>query len=243
VVALSSTAIVLKIYSDRKEMETPQGKLLTGILLYQDFLIVPMIVLTPVLAGVVKASAAAVAGRFALSLVMVALVFLTARYLMPRILYRIVRTHIREMFVLGGLLICLGMALLTWRFDFSLALGAFVAGIILSESEYSPQMVADIIPFRDVFASLFFISIGMLVDLGFAVAHAPALLGVAAAMIVVKAGAAALAARALLPCASSPPSASAWPRSGSSPSSCSRWGRNGPWWTGTSTSSSSPPPC
>lgn len=197
VVALSSTAIVMKVYSDRKEMETPQGKLLTGILLYQDFLIVPMIVLTPVLAGAVKASAAAVAGRFALSLVMVALVFITARYLMPRILYRIVRTHIRELFVIGGLFICLGMALLTWRFDFSLALGAFVAGIILSESEYSPQMVADIIPFRDVFASLFFISIGMLLDLGFALTHAPALLGVAAAMIVVKAGAAGLAVRAL----------------------------------------------
>jgi len=197
VVALSSTAIVLKVYSDRREMETPQGKLLTGILLYQDFLIVPMIVLTPVLAGAVRASAAAVAGRFALSLALVALVFVTARYLMPRILYHIVRTHIRELFVLGGLLICLGMALLTWRFDFSLALGAFVAGIILSESEYSPQMVADIIPFRDVFASLFFISIGMLLDLGFAVAHAPALLGVAAVLIVVKAGAAGVAVRAL----------------------------------------------
>jgi CPA2 family monovalent cation:H+ antiporter-2 len=197
VVVLSSTAIVLKIYTDRKEMETPQGKVLTGVLLYQDFLIVPMIILTPVLGGAVQASALAVAGRFAISLVLVGLVFLTARYLMPRVLFHLVRTHVRELFVLGGLFICLGMALLTRSFDFSLALGAFVAGIILSESEYSPQMVADIVPFRDVFASLFFISIGMLLDLGFALQHAPALLGVAAAIVVVKAGAAALAVRAL----------------------------------------------
>lgn len=197
VVVLSSTAIVLKIYTDRKEMETPQGKVLTGVLLYQDFLIVPMIILTPVLGGAVQASALAVAGRFAFSLALVGLVFVTARYLMPRVLFHLVRTHVRELFVLGGLFICLGMALLTRSFDFSLALGAFVAGIILSESEYSPQMVADIVPFRDVFASLFFISIGMLLDLGFALEHAPALLGVAVAMIVVKAGAAALAVRAL----------------------------------------------
>ncbi len=197
VVALSSTAIVLKLYADRKEMETPQGKLLTGILLYQDFLIVPMIVLTPVLAGAVRASALAVAGRFALSLALVALVFGTARYLMPRVLYRIVRTHVRELFVLGGLFICLGMALITRRFGFSLALGAFVAGIILSESEYSPQLLADIIPFRDVFASLFFISIGMILDLGFAIGHAPTLIGAAAGMVAVKAGAAALVVRLL----------------------------------------------
>jgi CPA2 family monovalent cation:H+ antiporter-2 len=197
VVALSSTAIVLKIYSDRREMETPQGKLLTGILLYQDFLIVPMVVLTPVLAGAVKASALVVAWRFTVSLATVGLVFATARYLMPRILCRLVRTKIRELFVLGGLFICLGMALVTQRFGFSLALGAFVAGIILSESEYSPQLLADIIPFRDVFASLFFISIGMLLDLGFAIEHAPALLAAAAGMVAVKAGAAALAVRLL----------------------------------------------
>lgn len=197
VVALSSTAIVLKVYADRRELETPQGKVLTGILLYQDFLIVPMIILTPVLAGAVRASALVVAGRFVLSLALVGLVFVTARYLMPRVLFRLVRTRVRELFVLGGLFICLGMALFTRSFGFSLALGAFVAGIILSESEYSAQMVADMIPFRDVFASLFFISVGMLLDLGFALEHAPALLGVAGAMIAVKAGAAAVAVRAL----------------------------------------------
>jgi CPA2 family monovalent cation:H+ antiporter-2 len=238
-VALSSTAIVLKLYSDRREMETPQGKLLTGILLYQDFLIVPMIVLTPVLAGSVQASAAAVVGRFALSLAMVALVFLTARYLMPKILYRIVRTHIRELFVLGGLFICMGMALLTWRFDFSLALGAFVAGIILSESEYSPQMVADIIPFRDVFASLFFISIGMLLDLGFAVAHAPALSGGGGAGRRQGGAPAWRSARSI----SRVVAASARLAQIGVLLRAAPGGQENGLWTGTSTSSSSPPPC
>ena len=187
----------------------------------------PMIVLTPVLAGAVKASALAVAGRFALSLVLVGLVFVTARYLMPRVLFHLVRTHVRELFVLGGLFICLGMALLTRRFGFSLALGAFVAGIILSESEYSPQMVADIIPFRDVFASLFFISIGMLLDLGFALDSRAGAAGVAAAHGRRQGGRGRPggARRCRSRRGSSPRSASAWRRSGSSPSSCCKVGR------------------
>lgn len=184
--ALSSTAIVLKLYADRRELDAPQGKIAIGVLLFQDFLIVPMIVLTPVLAGAVQASAAAVAGRFAVSLLAIALVFVVARYLMPRLLFVMVRTRVREVLVLGALLVCLGMAWLTESFQFSLALGAFIAGIIISESEYSHQVVAEVTPFRDVFNSLFFISIGMLLDARFALANAAAVVGLAAAILVVK---------------------------------------------------------
>jgi monovalent cation:H+ antiporter-2, CPA2 family len=184
--ALSSTAIVLKLYADRRELDAPQGKIAIGILLFQDFLIVPMIVLTPVLGGAVQASAAAVAGRFAVSLLAIALVFVVARYLMPRLLFLMVRTRVREVMVLGALLVCLGMAWLTESFQFSLALGAFIAGIIISESEYSHQVVAEVTPFRDVFNSLFFISIGMLLDARFALENAAAVVGLAAAILVVK---------------------------------------------------------
>jgi CPA2 family monovalent cation:H+ antiporter-2 len=184
--ALSSTAIVLQLYADRRELDAPQGKIAIGVLLFQDFLIVPMVVLTPVLAGVVAASPAAVAGRFALSLLAIALVFGVARYLMPRLLFLMVRTRVREVLVLGALLVCLGMAWLTESFQFSLALGAFIAGIIISESEYSHQVVAEVTPFREVFNSLFFISIGMLLDARFALANAPAVVGLAAAILVVK---------------------------------------------------------
>ncbi len=185
-IALSSTAIVLKLYSDRRELATPQGKLIIGILFFQDFLMVPMIVLTPLLAGTAEASPVAFAGRFLGALVAVALVFAVARHLMPRLLFHLVRTRIRELLVLGALLACLGMALLTEFLEFSLALGAFLAGIIVSESEYSHQVVAEMSPFRDTFTSVFFISIGMLLDLEVAVANLPQILGLAAVIFAVK---------------------------------------------------------
>ncbi len=185
--ALSSTAIVLKLYAERRELDAPQGKLVLGILLFQDFLLVPMIVLTPILAGSVQASPAAIALRFTLALLAVGAVFWVARYLMPRLLEVMVRTGIREVLVLGALFACLGFALLTERLEFSLALGAFIAGIIISESHYSPQVEAEIVPFRDVFNSLFFISIGMLLDLGYALSHPWQVLGIAAAVLALKA--------------------------------------------------------
>lgn len=186
-VTLSSTAIVLKLYADRKELDAPQGKILIGVLLFQDFLIVPMIVLTPVLAGTVAASAATILLRFAGALALIAAVFVVARYLMPRLLHLMVRTRIREVVVLGALAVCLGMALLTEALEFSLALGAFIAGIIISESEYSHQVVAEVTPFRDVFNSLFFISIGMLLEVPFALTHPMPVLSLAAAILGVKA--------------------------------------------------------
>lgn len=185
-VTLSSTAIVLKLYADRRELDAPQGKILLGILLFQDFLIVPMIVLAPVLAGTVKASAASIALRFGGSLAVVAAVFAVARYLMPRLLRVLVRTRIREVLVLGALAVCLGMAMLTEALEFSLALGAFIAGIIISESEYSHQVVAEVTPFRDVFNSLFFISIGMLLEVPFALTHPVPVLGLAGTVLAVK---------------------------------------------------------
>ena len=197
VLALSSTAVVLKLYRDRREMESPQGGTVTGILLFQDFLLVPMIVLTPLLAGTGEVSPGSFLLRFAAGVLAVAAVFVVARYLMPRLLEHLVRTRIRELFVLGALLVCLGMAYVTESLGFSLALGAFVAGIIVSESEYSPQVVADTTPFRDVFASVFFVSIGMLVDVDFVVAHPARVLGLTLFVIAVKAAIAASATAAL----------------------------------------------
>jgi CPA2 family monovalent cation:H+ antiporter-2 len=196
-VALSSTAVVLKLYAERQELDAPQGKLVLGVLLFQDFLIVPMIVLTPVLAGRVEASAGAIGLRLGGGVLAVGTVFLVARYLMPKLLYRLVRTRIRELFVLGALAVCLGAAWLTESLGFSLALGAFLAGIVVAESEYSYQVVAEVAPFRDVFTSVFFISIGMLLDLRFAVAHLPVILGVTAAVLLIKTLTGAAAARVL----------------------------------------------
>ncbi len=186
VVALSSTAIVLKLYDDRRETDTPQGRAVLGILLFQDFLIVPMIVLTPVLAGEAGASPAELAVRFGGSLAAIGAVVVVARQVAPALFDRIARTRIRETFVLGSLGICLALAWVTHTLGFSLALGAFIAGLLVSETEYSHQAIADVAPFRDLFASVFFVSVGMLVDLRFAAAHLPAILGLAAAVLLVK---------------------------------------------------------
>ncbi|MDY7094437.1 MAG: cation:proton antiporter, partial [Acidobacteriota bacterium] len=124
--------------------------------------------------------------RFGGSLAVVGLVVVAARRILPSLFLRLARTRARETFVLGALFTCLAMAWLTHELGFSLALGAFLAGLVVSETEYSHQVVADVGPFRDLLSSVFFISIGMLVDLSYAVSHLPAVLGLALAILVVK---------------------------------------------------------
>ncbi|MGB5401893.1 MAG: replication protein RepA, partial [Thermoanaerobaculia bacterium] len=187
VVSLSSTAVVLKEYHERRETTTPQGRVVLGVLLLQDLLIVPMIALTPILAGSIKASASGLILRFGGGLAAVALLFFLGRVLIRQLTRIIAGTRIRELFVLGALTTCLGMAWFTARLEFSLALGAFLAGVLVAETEYSHQVIADIGPFRDLFASIFFVSIGMLVDLPFAMTKLPALAGLVVLLVVGKA--------------------------------------------------------
>lgn len=187
VVSLSSTAVVLKEYQERRETFSPQGRVVLGVLLFQDLLIVPMIALTPVLAGAIEASVPALTLRFGGGLAVVMLVFFVGRALMSKVARVLVGSRVRELFILGALTLCLAMAWFTARLDFSLALGAFLAGLLVAETEYSHQVIADIGPFRDLFASIFFVSIGMLVDLRFAVENLPLLLGLTIALVLAKA--------------------------------------------------------
>jgi CPA2 family monovalent cation:H+ antiporter-2 len=165
-VSLSSTAVVLKILNDRNEVDAPHGRAALGILLFQDLAFVPMLAVIPLLAGAEGEGAGRLAVRFGLSLAAILAGFALARYAVPFFLDRIVRTRIREIFVMSSLLICLAMAMATSALGLSLALGAFLAGLAISESPYSHQVVSDILPFKNVFNSLFFISIGLLLDLG-----------------------------------------------------------------------------
>jgi CPA2 family monovalent cation:H+ antiporter-2 len=191
-VSLSSTAVVLKILGDRGETDSPQGRISLGILIFQDLAIVPMIALVPVLANAGSMSPWTIAARFALSAAVVAGVFVAARFLMPYVLHRIVMTRIHELFLIAALFLCLGMALLTSSLGLSLALGAFLAGVILAESAYSHQIVSDILPFKDVFNSLFFIAVGMLLDVGVVWKFLPIVLALVAAVLALKALAVAL---------------------------------------------------
>lgn len=186
-ITLSSTAIVLKLFTQRREIDSVQGKLVIGILLFQDILAVVMIMLLPVLASDESAPVGTVLLRLAGVILIIASVFVLARFVMPRLLFAIVRQQIRELFIVGSLAICLGLALLTESFGFSLALGSFLAGILISESEYSHQVVAEVSPFRDVFSSLFFISIGMLLNLFYVVGNLPLILLAGVMILVLKA--------------------------------------------------------
>lgn len=164
-VALSSTAIVLKSYVERSEVDAPHGRASVGILLFQDISVVLMLLLVPVLSGGSSASATSVLISLGGSLLALALLVLAAWFLLPLLLRQIAQLRSTEAFLLTVVLLCLGMSWMTSHFGLSLALGAFIAGMVLADSDYSHQVTAEILPFRDVFNSLFFVSIGMLLSL------------------------------------------------------------------------------
>jgi monovalent cation:H+ antiporter-2, CPA2 family len=174
-VSLSSTAIVLKILQDRAELETPQGNTALGILIFQDILAVPMMLLVPLLAGEQQGGMGAVLLFLAKVAAVILLLVIGAKWIVPWVFHGIARTKSRELFLLSVIATCLAVAWLTNAAGLSLALGAFLAGLVISESEYSHQALGNILPFRDVFTSFFFVSIGMLLNLDFVLEHPAAL--------------------------------------------------------------------
>ncbi len=165
--SLSSTAIVLKLLQERAEIDSPHGRTSVGILIFQDIAIVPMILLTPLLAGVEGNLTESILVLAVKAAGILLLVIISAKWLVPQILYQVTRTRNHELFLLSIIIICLAVAWLTYSIGLSLALGAFLAGLIVSESEYSHQALGSILPFRDVFISFFFVSIGMLLNVNF----------------------------------------------------------------------------
>lgn len=166
-VALSSTAVVLKVLQERAEMNKDYGKFSVGVLIFQDLIIVPMILIVPLLAG----ESANLGQDIGLLIIKVAgvmvLTWVGARYFVPWMLHLVARTKSQELFLLSVLMFGLAVAWFTSSIGLSLALGAFLAGLIISESDYSHQAFGNIIPLRDIFISFFFVSIGMLFDASF----------------------------------------------------------------------------
>jgi len=163
--SLSSTAIVLRIYNDRREINSIQGRLASGVLLFQDLCIVPMMLLLPVLGQSGKGSVVSIVWAVAKALFALVLIVWAARRFLPRLLHQVALLRNREIFILFVVLICLGTAWLASESGLSLALGALIAGLVISESELSHQIIADVLPLRDCFSGIFFISIGMLLNL------------------------------------------------------------------------------
>jgi CPA2 family monovalent cation:H+ antiporter-2 len=184
--ALSSTAIVLKTLTERGESDSIHGRATIGILICQDLAVVPMMLLMPILAGKTEGSGLAILLTLGESVLAVLLVIAASWYLIPKLLGYIVRSRSRELFLLTIIVSCLGIAWLTSLGGLSLALGAFIAGLVISESEYSHQAIAEVLPFRDSFTSLFFVSIGILMDWRVLLAHPLPVFGLLVAILLVK---------------------------------------------------------
>lgn len=163
--SLSSTAIVLKDFQERAAVESPHGRAALAVLIFQDIAVVPMMIATPMLKGGAGVDLSKLLILVLEAVGVVVLVLLAARTVVPRILYHIARIRSRELFLLSIVVICFAVAWLTSSIGLSLALGAFLAGLVISESQYSYQALSSILPFRDIFTSIFFVSIGMLLNL------------------------------------------------------------------------------
>lgn len=164
VLALSSTVVALKLLMTRGELQALHGRVSLGILLVQDVAVVPMAILLPALAvggdgviGDLGAAAAKAAGVLLGA-------YLLGALLVPRILSHAAIPHSRELFLLSIVALALGTAVVTRLAGLSVAFGAFLAGLVVAESEYRTQVLAEVVPLRDIFASLFFVSVGMLID-------------------------------------------------------------------------------
>ncbi len=164
VMAMSSTAIVVKLLAERLELESEHGKRVVGILLFQDLAVVPLLVLIPALAAAPEKLLPALGLALLKAVVLLGLLLTGGQRVMRWWLTLVARQKSDELFMLNLLLITLGLAWLTEHAGLSLALGAFVAGMLISETEYKHQVETDIRPFHDVLLGLFFITIGMMLD-------------------------------------------------------------------------------
>jgi CPA2 family monovalent cation:H+ antiporter-2 len=177
VFALSSTAIVLRALAERRELDAPHGRFIVGTLIFQDLCVVPMVLIVPLLAGAEGGHAAtdiAVAMGKATAVVVATVV--VASFVVPRLLRLVDASRSREVFLLAILGLCIGTAWLTSLAGLSLALGAFLGGMVVADTEYGHRAMGDILPLRDAFVSVFFVSLGMLFDARVVVAQ-PLLVG------------------------------------------------------------------
>lgn len=185
VIAVSSTAVVLSGLRARGEIDAPHGRLTLGILVFQDLCVVPMMLVIPLLAGT-GGSGASMVVALAKSAGVLAVVLVAARLIVPRVLHFVALARQRDVFVLTVFLVCIGTAWVVSMAGVSVALGAFLGGLVVSGSQYRHQALSELIPFREVFSSLFFVSIGMLLSPLAIASSAGTVLALLAAIVVGK---------------------------------------------------------
>jgi CPA2 family monovalent cation:H+ antiporter-2 len=184
-VALSSTAIVLKLLAERSETNETRGRVGLGLLIFQDLAIIVMVLLVPMLSGS-GGSTLGIAWALLKAGAVIAAVLLFARRLMPKLLELVARTCSPELFLLTVIAVCFGTAYLTSLAGVSLSLGAFLAGLLVSESRFSEHALSEIMPLQILFSATFFVSVGMLLDLSFLARNLPLVLGVIVVVLLLK---------------------------------------------------------
>jgi CPA2 family monovalent cation:H+ antiporter-2 len=183
-VALSSTAIVLRELTSRNQIDAPHGRLMVGVLLFQDLCIVVLLLLVPILSG--RTALTAVPMVLLRAAAAIGAVAVVGRLLLPHLFGLVARSRRKEAFPLAVMIASIGTAWVSAQLGISMALGAFLAGLVLADGEFSHQALAEVRPLRDILAGLFFISLGMLADLGTIAGHLTSVLGVTVLIIVVK---------------------------------------------------------
>jgi CPA2 family monovalent cation:H+ antiporter-2 len=185
--AHSSSALVLKMLKDRGDEESPHGRISVGIILFQDIMVVPMMLLIPFLAGDSGPTTGVIIWKLIKSILIIAAILAAARYIIPFILERLANMRMRDVFVITSIVITLGIAWLTHALGLSLAIGAFLAGLAISDTDFTHQIISDINPFRDIFLSVFFVSLGMILNLNFALQNYAHVLFISFVIILIKA--------------------------------------------------------
>jgi CPA2 family monovalent cation:H+ antiporter-2 len=196
VLAMSSTAVITKLLAERMELETAHGRAIIGVLLFQDLAVVPLLILIPVLAQPATSIGMAIAVALAKAAFVLAALLLAGPRVMRAWFGLVARRKSTELFVLNVLLVILAMAFVTGLAGLSLALGAFLAGMLISETEYRYRVEDEIKPFRDVLLGLFFVTVGMMLDPGLVAEQAPLVVALLAALVAFKFVLVALLARA-----------------------------------------------
>lgn len=186
-VSLSSTMVVLKTLQAQGRLGTLSSRVMIGMLLVQDLAVVPMLVLLPKLGGL-QDGLAGLGGAAARAAVFLGLMVVFGQRVVPWLMAAVGRWNSRELFLLAVAALGLGVGYVTWRVGLSFAFGALVAGLVLSESEHSHQALSDIIPLRDLFGLLFFVSVGMLLDPDYLRANLGLVAGLAALVALLKGG-------------------------------------------------------
>ena len=187
IIAISSTMVILKILIDRGEIASNHGRVLLGMLIVQDLVVVMLMVLLPKLAADAQTATIEVVLATVRALVFVGATLFLGTRVVPRLMARVERLNSSELFLLTAVALALGSAALSAWLGLSPALGAFLAGLLLTETEFDQRVIAEVVPMRNLFATLFFVSVGMLIDPGFILDNLLAVAGMALFIIVVKA--------------------------------------------------------